>query len=304
MSNGLLYGTAVLIWGSTWLAIHFQLGEVAPEWSVAYRFTLAAALLMAYCLQRGWSLRFSLRDHGFLALLGLFLFSLNYLTLYLATAYMTSGLVAVVHSTIIIMNIVNGALWLGAPVRPRVVAGAALGLVGIVLVFGAEWGELEPDAAWVGLGWALLGTLCASLGNMVAVRNQRRGLPVIQGNAVGMAYGALFMFAVAAMTGRPPTFDWSPAYLVSLVYLAVFGSVIAFGCYLTLLGRIGADRAAYATVLFPVVALTLSWLFEDYRWTSTTLAGLGLVVLGNVLVLARLPMVVRRRPVSCPEPGR
>lgn len=303
MSNSLLYGTAVLIWGSTWLAIRFQLGEVAVEWSVAYRFTLAALLLVGYCRWRQLPLRFSLRDHAFLALLGLFLFSLNYLTLYLATTHLTSGLVAVVHSTIIVMNIVNGALLLGAPVRPRVVAGAGLGLAGIALVFGTELVHPGLSGAWTGLGLALLGTLFASLGNMVAVRNQRQGLPVIQGNAVGMAYGALFMFAAAAATGRPPTFDWSPAYLASLAYLAVFGSVIAFGCYLTLLGRIGADRAAYATVLFPLVALTLSWLFEGYRWSPAVLAGLGLVVLGNVLVLVRLPALGRRRPAPCPEPG-
>ena len=122
---------------------------------------------------------------------------------------------------------------------------------------------------------------------MASARNQKAGIPVVQGNAFGMAYGALFTFAVALVRGVPFAFDGSPAYLLSLFYLALFATVFGFGCYLTLLGRIGADRAAYASVVFPVVALGLSTVFEDFRWTAPAFAGVALILLGNVVVLAR-----------------
>jgi drug/metabolite transporter (DMT)-like permease len=141
----------------------------------------------------------------------------------------------------------------------------------------------------IGVGLSFFATYLASLGNMGSVYTQRRGLPVVQTNALGMAYGAVIALAVsgvAASTGQLEfTFDASLPYVVSLVYLAVFGSVLAFGCYLTLLGRIGADRAAYATVLFPVVALAISTVFEGYRWTGPALMGTGLILIGNFIVL-------------------
>ena len=138
-----------------------------------------------------------------------------------------------------------------------------------------------------GLLWSIAGTLLASIGNMASASNQRRGLPVLQANAYGMTYGAVFMLAFAVIGGSQFNFDSSPLYVGSLIYLALFGSVIAFGCYLTLIGRIGPDKAAYATVLFPLIALGLSTIFEDYQWSVGAIVGMVLVLFGNVLVLSR-----------------
>jgi drug/metabolite transporter (DMT)-like permease len=286
MTNLLLYATTVLIWGSTWLVITFQLGEVNPILSVAYRFTLASLILLIYSGLRKLNLRFTARQHLYFGLQGLLLFSMNYLLVYLAEQRLTSGLVAVIFSMLVFLNILMGALFLGTPVRGNVVVGAIIGLAGISLVFMPELRAFSlHDNGFVGLVLSVGGTLFASMGNIVSARNQREGLPVIQTNAFGMGYGALLMFIIALVRGIPFNFETTPSYVLSLTYLSVFGSVIAFSAYLTLLGRIGADRAGYASLLFPIVALGLSTIFEGYQWSIPALAGVLLVVGGNFLVL-------------------
>lgn len=288
MSTAFLYTATVLIWGSTWYAITLQLGVVDPLVSVAYRFAIAALILLAWCVGRGKAMRYSVRDHGWMALQGLFLFSVNYAVFYVATGYVTSGLVAVVFSTIAAWNLLFSKLFFGTPVEARVLIGAAIGVFGLSLVF---WPQIETlglhDDAAFGLLLCIIATVLASFGNMASSRNQRSGLPVLQSNAYGMAYGAAFTAAYAAWTGRAFVWDASASYLGSLLYLALFGSVLAFGAYLTLLGRIGAGRAAYAAVLFPVVALSLSIALEGYAFTPLATMGAALVLSGNVLVLAR-----------------
>ena len=288
MSNTLLYIITVIIWGSTWLAITFQLGSVPPELSVAYRFALASLILFAYIALRRLPARYSFKQHAFFALQGLFLFSLNYILVYLAESFLTSGLVAIVFSTIIVFNVVFGTLFLQNPVRLRVILGGTIGLLGLALVFWPELSTLDLSSERaVGLLLAFLATISASLGNIISARNQRSELPVIQTNAFGMAYGALIMFVLALLRGAPLTFDASSEYIFSMLYLALFGSVIAFGTYLTLLGRIGPDRAAYVTVTFPIIALLLSTMFEGLTWTLFQISGVVLVMAGNVIVLRR-----------------
>ncbi len=304
MGNHLLYAATVLIWGSTWYAIKLQLGTVEPDLSVAYRFLIAAGVLIAFCLATGRSLRFAPRHHLFIAAQGLFLFSLNYFLFYHATFHLTTGVIAVVFSLILLMNMLNGALLFGSVVDRRVLVAALLGLLGIVLVFRRELAALDPTSGPViGLALSIVATYSASLGNMASLRNQRAGLPVIEVNALGMAYGAAFTLAFALLRGAPLAFDASPAYVGSLAYLAIFGSVLAFGFYLTLLGRIGADRAAYAAVLFPVVALVISTVVEDYRWNAPALVGVALILGGNLLALAP----PRKRPLAAeaaaPQPA-
>ena len=288
MNNLFLYVMTVAVWGSSWLGITYQLGVVAPEASVAYRFVLAAALLLAWCWLRGLSLRFTWREHVFIALQGIPLFSLNYIIFYVASAYLTSGLVAVAFSTIVVWNIVFGALLLGSPIRPRVALAAALGLGGLCLVFWHDLAAFDASSdALIGLGLSLVATMSASLGNIASARNQRAGIPVVQGNAIGMAYGAACTLLIIVVRGVPLDFDPSPLYVGALVFLAVFASVIGFGCYLTLIGRVGADRAAYVSVVFPVVALGLSTLFEGFVWTPLAFLGVFLILVGNIVVLAR-----------------
>lgn len=288
MNNALLYVATIAIWGSSWLGIKYQLGLVAPEVSIAYRFGLSAALLLGWCALRRLEMRFPWRAHAFMALQGVLLFSINYIIFYFASFYLTSGLVAVAFSTIIVMNIAFGAVLLGAPIRPRVAWGAMLGLGGLILVFWPDLAAFDTSGpGLIGLGLSLIATVSASLGNVASARNQRAGIPVIQGNAFGMAYGAAFTTLVALLRGVPFGFDPAPLYVGSLLYLALFASVFAFGCYLTLLGRIGADRAAYVSVVFPVVALGLSTIFEDFEWTALAFAGVALIVIGNIVVLTR-----------------
>jgi len=297
MQNAVFYIVTILIWGSTWLAIKSQLGIVAPELSIAYRFTLAAVLLFIYSTVRRLPLRFSWRQHAFMALQGFLLFSFNYVLVYLAEGYLTSGLVAILFSTIIITNVVLGTIFLGSPVRIRVVFGAIVGILGISIIFYPELSSFDTSGGGrLGVILSLVSVISASLGNILSARNQRNDLPVIQTNAFGMAYGAVLMFVFAAINGSSFTFDPSFSYVVSLLYLALFGSVIAFGAYLTLLGRIGADRAAYVTVLFPVISLSLSTLFEGMTWDLFQVAGVVLVLLGNAIVLAKIWPT--RAPVS------
>jgi drug/metabolite transporter (DMT)-like permease len=285
----MLYTITVFIWGSTWLGIKFQLGRVDPLVSVVYRFLLAAALLFAWCHLRRLKMRFCLRDHLFIALQGACLFAVNYWLFYLAEVHLSSGIVAVVFSTIVFWNILNGRIFLKTPVRANVIFGAGLGIIGIGLVFWPEISGLSlADAGFRGFMLSIAATLMASFGNILSARNQRHGLPVVQTNAFGMAYGTALMLTAALVTGKPFVLDPSATYVFSLLYLALFGSVIAFGCYLTLLGRIGADRASYATLLFPVIALIISTLFEGYRWSLPAVGGVAVILAGNALSLAKI----------------
>jgi len=288
MHSASLYLTSVLIWGSTWYAIKFQLGVVAPEVSLVYRFALASVILLLFCLLTRRSLRFSAQQQGFIALQGLCLFSTNYLIFYWATDLLTSGIVALLFSIVILMNIINGAIFMGTRVSQRVVMGACIGIAGIGVIFWSEVAAVQNTAdTWRGLLMCLLATFFASIGNILSARNQKQGIPVVQTNAWGMFYGALIMAIYAFYSGAAFDYEYTLSYSLSLVYLSVFGSILAFGCYLTLIGRIGADKTAYAAVLFPVIALGISTLFEGYQWTLLAVFGFVLVLLGNYLVLAK-----------------
>lgn len=288
MTNALLYTATVLFWGTSWLAIKFQLGIVAPEVSIVYRFAVSAVLMIGLCLATRRDLRFTARQHVFMAAQGLCLFSTNYLLIYMAEQSLTSGLVAVAFSTITMMTIGLGALFFGFPVRPRVMAGAAVGLLGIGLVFWPEIRAFDPTrGGTLGLGLALAGTLFAATGMLISARNQRAGMAVIPNNAWSMTYGFVFIGLYSLARGLPFAFDPSPTYVVSLLYLAIGATVLGFWTYLTLVGRIGPDRASYASVLFPMVALALSTLFEGFVWSPTDAAGVALVLAGNALVLTR-----------------
>lgn len=288
MHSTSLYMATILIWGSTWFAIKFQLGVVEPEISLIYRFALAAAFLLLFCLLSKRNLRFSASQHLFMALQGLFLFSTNYLIFYWATGLLTSGIVALLFSTVILMNIINSSLFLKQPINIGIVVGAMFGIAGIASIFWSEVAEVgNNDSSWRGLWMCLIATFLASLGNILSARNQQQGLPVVQTNAWGMAYGSFFMLVYALFQGSVFNYDPAFSYSLSLTYLSVFGSIFAFGSYLTLIGRIGSDKAAYTAVLFPVIALLLSTLFEDYRWTMAAVFGFGLVLFGNYLVLRK-----------------
>lgn len=285
MLNFILYATASLIWGSTWLGIKLQLTQVPPILSVGYRFCLASAILLTYCLLANKKLVFSWRDHIFMAVQGLTLFGLGYCMSYLATAYLTSGLVAVVFSSVLMWNILNLRLFMRQPVAWRAFCGGLVGLFGICIVFWRDLSAFTATRGLIGLAMAVTGAYLASVGNVVGSRNARIGLPVTQANAYGMAYGGLMSLAIHFGGGGELSMDWSLGYLGPMLYLTVFGSVVAFGCYMLLIGRIGAEYAAYVTLLMPVIALIFSTLFEGYGWTLSAALGVGVVLAGNLLIL-------------------
>ncbi|MDH3351323.1 MAG: EamA family transporter [Gammaproteobacteria bacterium] len=282
-----LYASVVLIWGSTWAAIRYQLGDVAAELSVAYRFGIAAFFLYTYALLSRRQIRLPADAYAFVFLQGTLLFCLNYFLMYYGTARVTTGLIAVLFSSIIFFNAVFERVFFNRPIDSRLFIAGILGLGGIALIFWPEVSvvSLENDTV-VGIILVLLGTVIASLGNMTAVVNTRRGLPVIAVNAHAMAWAALLSFLIAALLGREISFSTEKSYLLSLAYLAVFGSAIAFGCYLALIRRIGAARAAYSSVMFPIVALAISTVAEGYQWTGIAAAGIILTLAGNYLILS------------------
>jgi drug/metabolite transporter (DMT)-like permease len=281
-----LYSATVLIWGTSWLAIKYQIGPVDPLVSVAHRMAIAAVFCAALTWLRRAFVPLAPRDHLRIFAQGLCLFCLNYLLIYTATESLSTGLVAVVFSTMVILNALGGAVFLGAPLRGAVVLGGLLGLMGMATLFYPEFGALSADdPRWRGLGICFLGTLCASAGNLMASGNLGRGLTVLTCNTWGMFYGAVTLYVAALVMGVPIRISMERDYVISLAYLALFATVLAFWAYMSLLGRIGADRAAYTTLLFPVVALIVSSVAEDFSFTLWSLAGLVLVLLGNWLAL-------------------
>jgi drug/metabolite transporter (DMT)-like permease len=282
----LLYGIVVLAWGFAWIGIHFQVGPVAPDVSILWRFLFGGVVMLALAWWRGDRLRFTPQQHGGFALLGVLLFCLNFLLFYNAADTLPSGLLSIVFSLASVINVWLGALFLGAPIDRRVVLGGLLGALGMAAMFYPQFeGSGFKQGAVIALLLCVLGTFAFCFGSMVSAMLQRRGIPVFPASGYGMLYGSAALALYAAVRGHAFIIDWSPAYLISLAYLALIGSVVAFACYLTLLGRIGADRAAYATVLGPVVALVISTFVEDFRWSLPAAIGLIAVLIGNVLVL-------------------
>lgn len=296
--NIFLYIITVLIWGTTWIAIKFELGVVPAPVSIAYRFWIAAAVLLLVLLAMRrpvWPPRQAWR---YLFAQGIALFCCNFLCFYYASEWVPSGLVAVVFSMAPIWNTLNQRVFMGRPIRPQVLAGSLLGLCGIALLFlpqmQGHWGD---RGMLLGLGLALLGTVCFSTGNLLSSRMQALGLTPLLTNTWAMLIGSTVVGAGALLLGMPFAIDPHPRYLGALFYLAIPGSVIAFTAYLVLVGRIGPDRAAYSTVLFPVVALTVSTVLEGYHWTALAFGGVALVLGGNLLAF-RKPAAIRSSPTA------
>jgi drug/metabolite transporter (DMT)-like permease len=276
MTNWLLYSVAVVIWGSSWFAVDFQLGEVPVELSIVYRYLLSAAILFLWCPLRRLSLRFDYRAHLYFAAIGTCLFGLNYVVVYNAQLYIPSALNAVVFTSIVWLNILNARVFMGATIGRWTYVGAGLGMAGVLVLFWPQIRDVDLGSAVLfGAGLSLTAAAIASLGSILSARAQLHGLPVMQSNAWSMLYGTILCAVI------------SPGYVISMLYLAIFGSVIAFWCYLTLVGRIGAHRAGYGMVMFPIIAIIFSVLFQGLQMTAHIWTGVALVLLGNLFVLGR-----------------
>jgi drug/metabolite transporter (DMT)-like permease len=281
-----IFAACVAIWGTTWLAITFQLGPVAPEVSVSHRFLLAALLIAVWCRWRGLPLRFTRAEHVALALLGLGLYSVSYIFVYRAELYLASGLVAIGYSASPLVSMIGMRAFFGQPMTARMALGSGLGILGIALVYLPELSHVGGTReALLGAAFTAAAVLISMSGGLLAHRNHERKLHGWPTMAWSMGYGGLASLAIALALGREYAIDLGAPYLLSLAYLALLGSVAAFGLWLTLIGRIGAPRASYVGVMAPVVALFVSTLFEDFRWQALTVLGVALSIAGNVLVL-------------------
>lgn len=288
MSNNALYIITVMIWGSTWIAINYQLGDVAVEASIAYRFGLAALMLFTYCHIKKLPLKFTGKQHLQFFIFGICLFGGNYYLLYSGQVYINSALTSIAFSTLMVVNIINARLWYKTQITKHVYLGGALGLIGIVTLFWPQINDVQfGRETLTGLSLCLAGVLFASIGNMLSMKNQQEKLPVLQANAWGMGYGALFMVIMVFVQGERFSFSFTVPYISSLIYLSLFGSVIAFGCYLSLLSKIGAHKASYSSIMFPAVAVVISTFVEGFVWDIYTITGLSTMLIGNLVVLAK-----------------
>lgn len=288
MNNVSIFAGCVLIWGTTWLAITYQLGSVAPEVSVSHRFLFAALIVAAWCKWRGLSLRFTRPEHAALALMGVAMYGLGYVFIYHAEQHLASGLVAIGYSASPLLATLGTRFFFKQPVTARLALGSLLGIAGITLVYWPEFARLaQSRSVALGAAFTVLAVLISTAGGLLAQRNHQRRLHGWPTMAWSMGYGGLASLAVALALGRSYTVELSASYLVSLLYLSLLGSVIAFAGWLTLVGRIGVARASYVGVMAPVVALFVSTLFEGFIWHPLTAAGVTVSLVGNVLVLGR-----------------
>lgn len=283
-----LLATCVLAWGTTWFAITFQIGHTSPEVSVALRFALAGGVVLAVCAARGLALRFSLAEHARLALQGGFMYGVSYLCVYHAEQYIVSALVAVGYSASPLVSGLGARLAFGAALSRRFVAGGVLGLAGVALMF---WPEVAKAAgserAVLGVVFTVASVLLSTVGSLTASRNREHGLPFWPALGFGMLYGAATAAVAAVWQGQSFAPPAVASWWLSLLYLALVGSVLSFACFLTLQERIGPGPSGTVGVLTPLLALLVSMAFEGYVPTSLTYFGAALAVAGNLMILVK-----------------
>ena len=284
----LLYALTVIAWSGSWWALALQVHEVPIAVSLFWRFLIAAGVMWAWMTVARRDMRLSRAVHGAVLAMGLAMFSTNFALFYVASQWLISGLLSVVFALSSVINLVFAAAIARRLPRLRALVGATLGVAGIALLFAPQLADQSwTGGAAVGLGLCVAGTLLFCTGNQISARLQGRGVPLLPATTWGMTYGAAGCAIFALASGHSLSGSLDTVWVASLVWLALVSSVLAFWSYLTLLGRIGAGRAGYATVVFPVFALLLSSVVEDYRFTLAGLMGMGLVAVGNVLVLRR-----------------
>jgi len=288
MSSPVLYAVCVLIWGTTWFAITAQIDVLAPEVGVAIRFGLAALALAAFCRVRGISLRLAPRVHALAMAQGLLGFGASYVCVYEAERFVVSGVVAVGYATSPLFGLVLAKRFLGTPMSGRVALGGLLGVAGVALIFGHEFARMAAsrEVLWGAL-LTMVSVLLSSLATIAAARYQRLGASGWPPLAWAMGWGSLFAALLAFAEGRPWGWAWTPAFLGTLAYLAIAGSVVTFGAFFTLVRRLGPAKASYIGVITPLVALVVSSVLEGFAWNGQTVAGVALAIAGNLIAMWR-----------------
>lgn len=280
------FAAVTLIWGSTWIVITGQLGTVPPTWSVTYRFLLGGAAMLLWAVVTRQPLGLDSRGIGFAALMGVFQFALNFNFVYRAEMHVTSGLVAVVFALLLVPNAVLARIFLGQRLGRQLVIGSLIAMAGVGLLFLHEI-RRDPTASgevYLGIGLTLLGVLSASVANVMQATNTAKAYPMTTMLGWAMLLGAAMDGAFAWATTGPPVFDMRSSYIAGVLYLGLVGSAVSFPLYFSVLRKIGPAKAAYSSVIIPVLAMLLSTAFEGYRWSL--LAGAGALLAGAGLVLA------------------
>ena len=284
--NIFLFLLVICFWSPTWYVIKFQLGTVDPVLSVAYRFFIAALILFFFIIITKRKISFKLQDHFWFFLLGINLFSLNYILFYIANLYLISGMVAVCFSALIFMNILNERIFFQIKATYKTYLASMIGLLGLFIIFNKEIiGFTYSNKVHYGILLGIIATYFASLGNIISLRNSKNNLPIISTLSYAMLYGSIFTFIVSVILNKEIIFDISFSYITSLLFLSFVGSVLAFTLYLKLIEQIGAGRAGYISAILPVVALIISTYFENLVWNQSIILGLFLLILGAVLVI-------------------
>ena len=286
MRNLFLFISTLICWSPTWYLIKFQFGVVDPLISIFYRFFIASIIVFIFLILSKKKMSFNLHQHLSFLLLGVTLFSLNYIFSYLANTYLISGIVAIAFSTILIMNILGERIYFKIKSSKETLFAAGFGIIGILIIFGKELLNFKlEDKTNIGIILSFVATFWASTGNLIHQKNSKDKIPFIQSIAYGMLYGALFTLIVAKFRGAEIIFDNSISYILSFLYLSIIGSVVAFYLYLKLLENIGSARAGYIGVIMPIIALIISTIFEGLQWTNNLIFGLPVLIFGCVLIL-------------------
>ncbi|OYW23123.1 MAG: EamA family transporter [Sphingomonas sp. 12-62-6] len=282
------FAIVTLIWGSTWIVIRDQLGTVPPSWSVSYRFLIAGIGMLAYAAWRGERITLDARGWAFAGALAVLQFCMNFNFVYRAEEHITSGLVAVVFALLLVPNAILGRIFLGTQLGPRLLAGSAVAMAGVALLFvhEARVDPNGPDESMIGIGITMMGVMAASIANVLQGTQTARRYPMVPMLGVAMLIGAGVDAMIAWTLHGPPVIEWRAGYLFGLLYLGVFASAIAFTLYFGVLRIIGPAKAAYSSVIVPVIAMLLSTLLEGYRWSPLAAGGAVLAMAGLVIALS------------------
>lgn len=306
MSSPLLFAIAALIWGSTFWAITLQLGEAPTAVSIAYRFGLASATLFGLCAARGERLGLPWRVQRWTLLQGAFTFGLSYLCTYASEQYLVSALVAVLFALMVFWNPIFSRLMFGTPIAWRTWAAGAVAIGGVTLLFSHAIGDALRDIAaggkghfLLGLGLALAATLASTAGNLIVVKVREQSDRLMLTMAWSMFWGTALVTLWALASGQHFMLPAAPKYWMGLVYLSLFGSVIAFNAYFTLINRMGAHKAVYVGVVTPVISVLLSIELEQYRPGPTEWLGM-ILCLSSVAWALRAPRAIAAPPINLP----
>lgn len=285
-----------LIWGSTWIVIRGQLGEVPVAWSVAYRFFVASSAMFAFALWKRKPLGLTRGGHGLAMLIGLTQFVGNFNFVYRAEQYVTSGLVAVLFALLIVPNTLLSRVFLGSGLSRRFLVGAGIAICGVALMILREYramalagGTAGGDAVLLGIGLTLAGVLAASIANVTQGSRLARAQDMAVMLAWAMLYGAMGDAAYAWITTGPPVIATDAAYLGGVLYLGIFASAVAFPLYFGIIREVGPGQAAWSSMLVPIIAMLISTAMEGYRWTPNA-------IIGGVLAFAGLAIALKARP--------